>query len=281
MTFRNTETEDAAPLPDNGMEAERTLRTLFEKAPVGIACHEMVYDALGKPVDYRFLDANERYRELTGCDPRGRTATQVFPGIEQDPFDWIGTFGHVARTGESARFEQALKSTGRRYECVAYRYRPDHFVAVFLEITGRGRAEEERKGGLETRTRQAQKRETVLLVEDEPAILKMTARILESQGYTVYAADTPAEAIRLAGEHASECHLLLTDVIMPEMNGCELAKKLLSLHPHLKCLFMSGYTAQVIFSPGMMKEGAHVHFVQKPFTINELANKVRESLDAK
>jgi two-component system CheB/CheR fusion protein len=123
-------------------EAEWKFRALFEKGPIGVAYHEMVYDASGNPVDYRFLDANERYSELTGVDPRGKTVTQAFPGIENDPFDWIGTFGHVARTGEQIRFEQYLQPNGRWYDCVAYQYKPDHFVAAFLEITERKRAEE-------------------------------------------------------------------------------------------------------------------------------------------
>jgi two-component system CheB/CheR fusion protein len=123
-------------------EAELKFRALFEKGPIGVAYHEMIYDTSGKPIDYRFLDANEKYRELTGIDPRGKTATQSFPGIENDPFDWIGTFGHVARTGEQIRFEQCLKPNGRWYDCVAYQYKPDRFVAAFLEITKSKQTEE-------------------------------------------------------------------------------------------------------------------------------------------
>ncbi len=123
-------------------EAEWKFRALFEKGPIGVAYHEMIYDTSGKPIDYRFLDANEKYRELTGIDPRGKTATQSFPGIENDPFDWIGTFGHVARTGEQIRFEQCLKPNGRWYDCVAYQYKPDQFVAAFLEITKSKQTEE-------------------------------------------------------------------------------------------------------------------------------------------
>ena len=87
----------------------------------------------------------------------------------------------------------------------------------------------------------------------------------------------PGEAIRLAREHPGEIHLLLTDVIMPEMNGRDLAKNLLSLYPHLKRLFMSGYTADVIAHHGVLEEG--VHFIQKPFSMQNLATKVRDVLD--
>jgi two-component system cell cycle sensor histidine kinase/response regulator CckA len=119
--------------------------------------------------------------------------------------------------------------------------------------------------------------ETILLVEDEPSILKLGKTILEGLGYRVLAAGTPGEAIGLAEKHAGEIHLLMTDVVMPEMNGRDLAKKLLSLYPSLKRLFMSGYTANVIAHHGILDEG--VYFIQKPFSINNLAAKVRETLD--
>ena len=118
--------------------------------------------------------------------------------------------------------------------------------------------------------------ETILLVEDEPAILKMTASILVRLGYTVLSADTPGNAIRLAGEYAGKIHLLITDVVMPEMNGRDLAAHLLSLSPSLKYLFMSGYTADVIAHQGVLNEG--MYFIQKPFSMNDLASKVREIL---
>jgi CheY-like chemotaxis protein len=119
--------------------------------------------------------------------------------------------------------------------------------------------------------------ETILLVEDDSSILEMTKRMLEKQGYTVLSASTPGAAIRLALERSGEIHLLMTDVVMPEMNGRDLAKNLLSLYPHLKRLFMSGYTADVIAHRGVLDEG--VYFIQKPFSIKKLASKVREVLD--
>jgi CheY-like chemotaxis protein len=121
--------------------------------------------------------------------------------------------------------------------------------------------------------------ETILLVEDEPSILTMTAEILERLKYSVIKAATPGQAIDMAREHAGEIHLLMTDVVMPEMNGRDLAKSLLSLYPNIKRLFMSGYTANVIAHHGVLDEG--VHFIQKPFTIKSLTLKVRETLDHK
>ena len=117
----------------------------------------------------------------------------------------------------------------------------------------------------------------ILLVEDEPAILKMTAEILQRQGHRVLAAATAAEAIRLATEHPDEIHLLITDVIMPDLNGRSLAQKLMSLHPRLKCLFMSGYTADVIAHQGVLEPGTQ--FLQKPFSIRELVSIVQKTLD--
>ena len=118
--------------------------------------------------------------------------------------------------------------------------------------------------------------ETILLVEDEPMILEMTTVMLELQGYTVLPANSAGEAISLAREYADEIHLLLTDVVMPEMNGRDLARNLLPLYPHLKRLFMSGYTANVIAHHGVLDEG--VHFLQKPFTMQDLAAKIRAVL---
>jgi YesN/AraC family two-component response regulator len=93
----------------------------------------------------------------------------------------------------------------------------------------------------------------------------------------VGAAKTPGEAIQVAREHPTEIHLLISDVVMPEMNGRELAKNLLSLCPRMKRLFMSGYTANVIAHHGVLDKG--VNFIQKPFSGKDLAAKVREALD--
>lgn len=130
------------PTPEMRLaEAERKFSALFEKGPIGVAFHVMIRDAAGKAVDYLFLDANQSYQKLTGVDPRGKTVREAFPGIENDPFDWIGTFGHVAYSGEEIRFEQYLVTNDRWYDCVGYQYKPDHFVAAFIEITERKRAE--------------------------------------------------------------------------------------------------------------------------------------------
>ena len=121
--------------------------------------------------------------------------------------------------------------------------------------------------------------ETVLVVEDEPALLMMAKMMLRKLGYQVLAAGTPGEAIALAEEHEGEIHLAITDVVMPEMNGRHLAEWLQSLHPGMRILFMSGYTADVIAHRGVLEKG--VNFIQKPFAIKDLAAKVRDVLREK
>jgi YesN/AraC family two-component response regulator len=87
----------------------------------------------------------------------------------------------------------------------------------------------------------------------------------------------PIEARSLAEEHSGGIHLLITDVVMPEMNGRQLEEKLRWKHPEMKCLFMSGYTPNVVAHHGVLDEG--VHFIEKPFSPGVLAEKVREVLD--
>lgn len=120
--------------------------------------------------------------------------------------------------------------------------------------------------------------ETVLLVEDEGQILHLSRRILEQRGYTVLAAATPQAALTLASRHPGPIHLLITDVVMPGMNGKALFERLQASRGDLKCLFMSGYTANVIAHHGVLEEG--VEFLQKPFTVEALAARVRKVLEA-
>ena len=119
--------------------------------------------------------------------------------------------------------------------------------------------------------------ETVLVVEDEASVLKLAEKTLNDLGYMVLPANTPAEALQLAETHAGDISLLITDVVMPEMNGRELAERLQTLYPKIKCLYMSGYTANVIAHRGVLEEG--VNFIPKPFSKRDLAVKVREALD--
>ena len=120
-------------------------------------------------------------------------------------------------------------------------------------------------------------RATVLLVEDDPAVLHVERRMLVRLGHQVLCAATPADALRLATQHRGEIDLLLTDVVMPELNGRELASRLQVIQPGLRCLYMSGYTADVIARQGVLD--ASIHFVQKPFTGEQLGCAVLEALE--
>jgi PAS domain S-box-containing protein len=119
-------------------------------------------------------------------------------------------------------------------------------------------------------------RETVLLVEDEPDILNLCKLELEKNGYKVLSAATPFEALTIASSHPERIALLLTDVVMPQMNGCDLAKKLLLEMPHMKTLFMSGYTPDVIDYPDMFDR--KINYIQKPFTLRTLVTAVSKLL---
>ncbi|MBU1106024.1 MAG: transporter substrate-binding domain-containing protein [Candidatus Riflebacteria bacterium] len=119
--------------------------------------------------------------------------------------------------------------------------------------------------------------ETILLVEDDSSILILAKKMLKGLGYSVIATSSASNAIELAEKHPGEINLLVTDVIMPEMNGQELAENLRKMYPNLLVLFMSGYTADIIANRGILE--ANVCFIPKPFSKQNLALKVREVLD--
>jgi PAS domain S-box-containing protein len=119
--------------------------------------------------------------------------------------------------------------------------------------------------------------ESVLLVEDEPCFRALTRELLEMLGYTVLEAEDVADALRITERHAGTIHLLITDVVMPRMNGRTLATAIQDFRPHIKVLYMSGYTDNVIMHQGVLDPGTS--FLQKGFTPSRLARKVREVLD--
>ncbi len=119
--------------------------------------------------------------------------------------------------------------------------------------------------------------ETILLAEDEAAVRNLARRVLEKQGYTLLLAATGRDGVQLAQQHAGPIDLLVTDVVMPEMGGRELAQRLTALQPDLKVLYLSGYTDDAIVHHGVLEAG--VAFLQKPFKPDELLRKIREVLD--
>jgi two-component system, cell cycle sensor histidine kinase and response regulator CckA len=119
--------------------------------------------------------------------------------------------------------------------------------------------------------------ETVLVVEDEPAILRLCVDALAPLGYTVLACQSPREALAVASAHEGAIDLLVTDVVMPDMNGRQLAEQLSAARRGLRCLYVSGYTADVIAHHGVVQEG--VSFIAKPFKLSDFATRVRAALD--
>jgi PAS domain S-box-containing protein len=119
--------------------------------------------------------------------------------------------------------------------------------------------------------------ETILLVEDEAAVRKLLCRLLQSYGYTVIESTTPKEAIQIFDRLHGEVDLVITDVVMPEMNGQQLSERLREINPQIQSLFVSGYTDDTVVRHGVFK--AQKNFIQKPFKRAALAKKIREILD--
>ena len=145
-------------------------------------------------------------------------------------------------------------------------YLPAHGDRVEEEPSSDG--EEDIKGGSVT----------VLLVEDEPMLLEMGEMMLKRLGYEVLTAQGPGAAIEIANNYEEEIALLITDVVMPEMNGKDLSQRISSLRPGIKCLFTSGYTSNAIARHGVLDQG--VHFIQKPFQLGRLAKGVQKALES-
>ncbi len=121
--------------------------------------------------------------------------------------------------------------------------------------------------------------ETVLVAEDEDAVRQIIEKALQARGYTVMVARGGTEALAIAGRHAGQIDLLVTDVVMPDMNGRALSERLTHVRPTIKTLYLSGYTDDAILHHGVLEEG--VAFLQKPFSLGALARKVREVIEAR
>ena len=221
--------------------------------------HEAFFEKI-VPGDYVLLTVSD-----SGCGMNAETLSHLF-----EPF--FTTKGVGRGTGLGLATVYGAVKQNRGYIDVASRpdqgttfsiYLPRHAEKAVLDRPGEP-------------SLFARGHETILLVEDEPANLRLTALMLQKQGYTVLAAGTPNEAVRVAKRRTGEIHLLITDVVMPGMNGRDLSKRLLQLCPNLSCLFMSGYTADVITRNGVLDEG--MHFLQKPFSREALVTKVRLAL---
>ncbi|MFH1157014.1 MAG: PAS domain-containing protein [Pseudomonadota bacterium] len=214
------------------------------------------------PGDYSVLSVSD-----TGCGMDARTLAQLF-----EPFFTTKELGKGTGLGLATVYGIVKQNKG--FINVYSEPGQGTTFTIYLLRHLAGAADIPKELSMEPLSRG---QETILVVEDEPSILKLATRILKTQGYTVLSANSPGQAIQMAREHAGEIHLLMTDVVMPEMNGRDLAKKLLSLYPDLKRLFMSGYTADVIAHQGVLDHD--LYFLQKPFSRQGLGDKVREVLD--
>ena len=215
------------------------------------------------PGEYVMLEVTD-----TGCGMDKETLERLY-----EPFFTTKEVGKGTGLGLAMVYGIVKQNSG----FISVYSEPDHGTSFKIYLP-RQEAKPERIIKREPGKPAARGHETILLVEDEPLTLALTTRVLESLGYTVLAASTPGEAIRLAHENTGEIPLLCTDVVMPEMSGLDLVKTLNPSYPNLKCLYMSGYAANVISRHGVLDEG--VRFIQKPFLIADLAAKVREALDS-
>jgi PAS domain S-box-containing protein len=121
-------------------ESDIRYRSLFDNIQSGFAVHEVVFDDAGTPIDYRYISVNQAFEDLVGMkkdDIVGRTVTEVLPGIEHDPANWIAVFGDVALTGKNIQFENHSKLMDKWYSVIVYRPAPNHFATITLDITER------------------------------------------------------------------------------------------------------------------------------------------------
>jgi two-component system cell cycle sensor histidine kinase/response regulator CckA len=212
------------------------------------------------PGDYVALKVSDTGRGLDD-EARAHMFEPFFTTKEQGKGTGLGLATVFGIVTQNNGFIDAISEPGRGTTFTIYLPR-----AEALALTDAPRSDEPSIGGTET----------VLLVEDEEQVLKLGRLILERSGYTVMAARTPAAGLALAATVPGRLHVLVTDVVMPGMNGKDLLDRLRPDHPGLKCLFMSGYTSDVIAPHGILDEG--IQFLQKPFTAATLAARVRDVL---
>jgi len=187
-----------------------------------------------------------------------------------EPFFTTKAFGQGTGLGLATVFGIVKQNSGS----ISVVSKPDHGTTFRIFLP---RAQESAKAGEgQPEATKPQETGTVLLVEDEPQILELGRRALQKLGYTVLPASSPEMALELARHYTEPIDLLLTDLMMPGMNGKELRQQIQPTRPGMKCLFMSGYTADIISQQGALAPDEA--FIQKPFTLKELAEKLRTVL---
>lgn len=254
--------------------AENAHDAITDEGAVTVAIENMhidgpVGDTAGgaPPGDYVCLSFRD-----TGCGMDDETQAQIF-----DPF--FSTKSSAPDTGMGLAIIYGIVKQNRGFIRLASQ--PDSGTCFFIYLPRHGQPAPTVPGSNGEPSAPAmppvqQEQTTILLAEDEPALLNLTARLLTGMGYSVLAAQHPNEALRMARDFKGEIALLLTDLVMPTMNGAALCETLLRERPALRRLFMSGYTADVISQQGVLP--ANTPFLQKPFTRDQLSAKVREAL---
>jgi len=232
-------------------------------------------DNCGRIVDFVFTDINTnaaRMLQMDRGDLIGKRMCKILPINRTGGF--FEKYKHVVETGAPVEEEFFLPET---HVPAAWHYhqvvRLGDGIAIFhRDISKQKMRDQEHRSSMP----QDRNHETVLVVDDEGALLKLTRKMLAGLGYHALAATDTASALTLAWKRKEPIDLLMTDVIMPGMIGRDLGGRIKMVYPDLKILFMSGYTADVIARRGILEKG--MHFIQKPFSWGELAAKVRQAL---
>ncbi len=216
-----------------------------------------------RPGEFVLLSVND-----DGCGMDHNTLSQVF-----DPFFTTKQLGEGTGLGLATVYGIVKQNAG----FVHVASEPGRMTTVQIYLPRHASEEAPASKGQAARTGSGGG-EKILLVEDEAMLLDLGRRMLEGMNYQVVTACSPSEALRIAEENPSSIDLLMTDIVMPEMNGRDLARKLTAVHPGLRCLFMSGYTANVIAHHNVLDE--NVNFIQKPFTTKDLSRAIRGALES-
>ncbi len=216
-----------------------------------------------RPGDYVMLTVSD-----TGCGMDERTKARIF-----EPFFTTKPPGKGTGLGLATVYGIVRQGGGS----IWVYSEPDKGTTFKIYLPRTGRLVEESREGLE-QDLSAGGNETVLLVEDEEVLRVLIKRVLESIGYTVLAAGDGLEAIRISEQYPGRVHLLLTDVVMPEMDGFALSERLLAKWPGMCVLYMSGHSTDTTSHYSAVEQGSH--FLQKPFSPGILARKVRQALDS-
>jgi PAS domain S-box-containing protein len=244
----------ADAMPDGG---QLTIETVVVELDEEYAARHIAV----QPGQYLMLAVSD-----TGCGMDEKTRERIFEpfystkGEQGTGLGLATVFGIVKQHGGNiwVYSETGLGTTFKIY------------LPVAEQVSGEREISQETAGGL-TGT------ETILLVEDNEEVRHLASAILDRQGYTLHLAKNGTEALEIMASLGGQVDLLLTDVVMPGMNGKELYQKAASSHPHLKVLFMSGYTDNVIAHRGVLEAG--IAYLQKPFTVQAISEKVRKVLD--